>query len=117
MHSEANIIFGTVIDDTLGDEVRVTVIAAGFDQVPGPDTKKPQPVTQHSGDDAEKDSDASGTAGKHGAFAGGAAAATRSQESASGFDEAITTPAVEAELNDPEFLDDEDELDIPEFLK
>jgi cell division protein FtsZ len=30
-HSEANIIFGTVIDDTLGDEVRVTVIAAGFD--------------------------------------------------------------------------------------
>ena len=28
---EANIIFGTVIDDTLGDEVRVTVIAAGFD--------------------------------------------------------------------------------------
>ena len=30
-HPEANIIFGTVIDDTLGDEVRVTVIAAGFD--------------------------------------------------------------------------------------
>ena len=30
-HEEANIIFGTVIDDSLGDEVRVTVIAAGFD--------------------------------------------------------------------------------------
>ncbi|GAB2502591.1 cell division protein FtsZ [Promicromonospora xylanilytica] len=30
-HPEANIIFGTVIDDALGDEVRVTVIAAGFD--------------------------------------------------------------------------------------
>src|SRR5690606_57428 len=30
-HIEANIIFGTVIDDSLGDEVRVTVIAAGFD--------------------------------------------------------------------------------------
>ena len=30
-HPEANIIFGTVIDDSLGDEVRVTVIAAGFD--------------------------------------------------------------------------------------
>ncbi|MGZ4742636.1 MAG: cell division protein FtsZ, partial [Oryzihumus sp.] len=27
----ANIIFGAVIDDALGDEVRVTVIAAGFD--------------------------------------------------------------------------------------
>lgn len=31
-HPEANIIFGAVIDDALGDEVRVTVIAAGFDQ-------------------------------------------------------------------------------------
>ncbi|MDQ6657003.1 MAG: cell division protein FtsZ [Actinomycetota bacterium] len=33
-HEEANIIFGTVIDDSLGDEVRVTVIAAGFDSTP-----------------------------------------------------------------------------------
>jgi cell division protein FtsZ len=30
-HEDANIIFGTVIDDALGDEVRVTVIAAGFE--------------------------------------------------------------------------------------
>jgi cell division protein FtsZ len=30
-HPDANIIFGTIIDDSLGDEVRVTVIAAGFD--------------------------------------------------------------------------------------
>src|ERR687893_743386 len=30
-HNEANIIFGATIDDALGDEVRVTVIAAGFD--------------------------------------------------------------------------------------
>jgi cell division protein FtsZ len=31
-HPDANIIFGTVIDDAMGDEVRVTVIAAGFDR-------------------------------------------------------------------------------------
>jgi cell division protein FtsZ len=31
---DANIIFGAVIDDALGDEVRVTVIAAGFDEGP-----------------------------------------------------------------------------------
>ena len=31
-HAEANIIFGTVIDDSLGEEIRVTVIAAGFDR-------------------------------------------------------------------------------------
>ncbi len=30
-HPDARIIFGTTIDDALGDEVRVTVIAAGFD--------------------------------------------------------------------------------------
>ena len=37
---DANIIFGTVIDDALGDEVRVTVIAAGFDDV-APPVEKP----------------------------------------------------------------------------
>lgn len=37
-HPEANIIFGAVIDDALGDEVRVTVIAAGFDS--GAPTKR-----------------------------------------------------------------------------
>ena len=31
-HPDANIIFGAVVDDQLGDEVRVTVIASGFDR-------------------------------------------------------------------------------------
>jgi cell division protein FtsZ len=31
-HPDANIIFGAVLDDQLADEVRITVIAAGFDQ-------------------------------------------------------------------------------------
>ena len=43
-HPDANIIFGAVIDDTLGDEVRVTVIAAGFDGG-NPPTRRGQPVT------------------------------------------------------------------------
>jgi len=38
-HPDANIIFGAVIDDALGDEVRVTVIAAGFDGT-GPNYRK-----------------------------------------------------------------------------
>jgi cell division protein FtsZ len=42
-HPEANIIFGTVIDDSLGDEVRVTVIAAGF-EAGGPTHKKLEPA-------------------------------------------------------------------------
>jgi cell division protein FtsZ len=35
-HQDANIIFGAVIDDEMGDEVKVTVIAAGFDRFDGP---------------------------------------------------------------------------------
>jgi len=61
-HPDANIIFGNVIDDALGDTVRVTVIAAGFDQYEGsqsagsarmaPDTPAkgaPRPETAESG--------------------------------------------------------------------
>ncbi|EPH02620.1 cell division protein FtsZ [Propionibacterium sp. oral taxon 192 str. F0372] len=33
-HEDANIIFGTVINEALGDELRITVIAAGFDEKP-----------------------------------------------------------------------------------
>ena len=44
--SEANIIFGAVIDDALGDEVRVTVIAAGFDES---GTRRPRPARVASG--------------------------------------------------------------------
>jgi cell division protein FtsZ len=32
-HPDANIIFGAVVDDALGEEVRVTVVAAGFDKM------------------------------------------------------------------------------------
>jgi cell division protein FtsZ len=48
-HQDANIIFGTVIDDEMGDEVRVTVIAAGFERWDGggsrPSGREPRPVT------------------------------------------------------------------------
>jgi len=40
-HPDANIIFGSVIDESIGEAVRVTVIAAGFD---GPSNTKAAPV-------------------------------------------------------------------------
>ncbi len=46
-HEDANIIFGTVIDDALGDEVRVTVIAAGFE---GGQPPRRQPGISRSAD-------------------------------------------------------------------
>ena len=39
-HPDANIIFGAVVDDALGEEVRVTVVAAGFDKV-SPSAREP----------------------------------------------------------------------------
>jgi cell division protein FtsZ len=44
---EANIIFGAVIDDALGDEVRVTVIAAGFDDATNRHARLARMSTSH----------------------------------------------------------------------
>ena len=44
-HADANIIFGAVIDDEMGDEVKVTVIAAGFDRLDGPAVPARAPTT------------------------------------------------------------------------
>jgi len=46
---DANIIFGAVIDDALGDEVRVTVIAAGFDEAGTRRVLPAQPVLARPG--------------------------------------------------------------------
>ena len=46
VHPEASIIFGTVIDDTQGDQVKVTVIAAGFDGGAPPSNKSTSPVSK-----------------------------------------------------------------------
>jgi len=40
-HDDANIIFGAVIDESLTDEIRITVIATGFGEIK--DEKKPAP--------------------------------------------------------------------------
>lgn len=51
-HPDAHIIFGASIDEDLDDELRVVVIATGFDNVPesakGPDGKAVPPVNQQS---------------------------------------------------------------------
>lgn len=43
VHPDANIIFGAVIDDTQGDQVKVTVIAAGFDGGTPPSIRSTSP--------------------------------------------------------------------------
>lgn len=45
-HDDANIIFGAVIDDSLTDEIRITVIATGFGEVK--EERKPAPTNVSS---------------------------------------------------------------------
>jgi len=85
---DANIIFGAVIDDALGDEVRVTVIAAGFDdqQRPSrPATVTAVPVAGGRSPAAQSAAGASNGAGTPGGnSANGAPAAASNQGAASG---------------------------------
>jgi cell division protein FtsZ len=48
-HPDANIIFGATIDDAIGDEVRITVIAAGFDRFDGDRPEDRRPSRRSSG--------------------------------------------------------------------
>ena len=64
-HQDANIIFGTVIDDSLGDEVRVTVIAAGFD-ASGPGRKPIVGSGQSTGQSSSSGGASTIAAAKHG---------------------------------------------------
>jgi len=102
VHPEANIIFGAVIDDTLGDEVRVTVIAAGFDggePVPKAlETKRTNFVAAEAGTPVAP-----------------AAAAEPRPEPAPWTPEPESVPSAPV---DRTFDDDENnDLDIPDFLK
>ena len=105
-HPEANIIFGTVIDDSLGDEVRVTVIAAGFDPsgasckpvVVGDATVKPVAAAAGS-------SIASGSAG---------------QLSSSLFESIDSREPVKVPAHtngSTPFGDDDDDVDVPPFMR
>ena len=106
-HPDANIIFGAVIDDALGDEARVTVIAAGFDAV-----------------NPETNSNASTAAATQASFGGSTApaapaangygynapAAAPASTGAAGFDVDLPPVVEEAPAR-------RDTLDVPDFLK
>ena len=100
VHPDANIIFGAVIDDSLGDEVRVTVIAAGFD----PATQaKPVPAAWPTEEPAES--------------------LDATDETPAWLSEATTEAPVVAEAEPEEAplfaseMGDDQELDVPDFLR
>jgi len=91
-HPDANIIFGAVIDDNMGDEVRVTVIAAGFER-------------WEEGGRAASAGTASAGSGNSGS-AGGSLGL-----------EPVSTVDIFADAEDEELDLGDDEFDVPSFLR
>jgi cell division protein FtsZ len=118
VHPEANIIFGTVIDDTLGDEVRVTVIAAGFEG--GEPTHREFPSARLGALEPETEALSTDTGSVMNGF-------TFSNGQTAGFGTApievdpfaaVPSPASYASIPiDTSFADDDSDLDVPEFMK
>lgn len=102
---DANIIFGTVIDDNLGDEVRVTVIATGFETKDQPDQSD---QTSHSSssifDDTAEDSDSKSETGSEQSHSDSSARSGLFPQSYS-----EKKPRYSTDLGD-------DDLDVPSFL-
>ncbi|MFG3114012.1 cell division protein FtsZ [Streptomyces sp. NPDC048197] len=135
-HPEANIIFGAVIDDALGDEVRVTVIAAGFDggQPPArrdqqaalssPKREEPAPAASRPAAPPEPRTPASSFGGLGSVPVRDAGAlADRGEpaaEPASSLGESAATPSSGPQVPParPSYSDSAaEELDVPDFLK
>ena len=90
---EANIIFGAVIDDALGDEVRVTVIAAGFDEAANNRSRSGRPIAAYQ---PSQGSDAFGTAWRPVSLPGLKDNAVHAGPASPGAGQGVAGPAVPA---------------------
>ncbi|GAA0490644.1 MULTISPECIES: cell division protein FtsZ [Streptomyces] len=123
-HPEANIIFGAVIDDALGDEVRVTVIAAGFDGGQPP-ARRENVISSSSGKREEPAAPASRPAAPpepRPAFGGLGSVPVRDEEPAPAepapVNEAPAPPVTPQVPPARPYTDTTaEELDVPDFLK
>ncbi|MCF8549056.1 MAG: cell division protein FtsZ [Pontimonas sp.] len=99
VHPDANIIFGAVIDDSLGDEVRVTVVAAGFDE----SQQRASAAVAPASDGESQPSSAGATPEAEESWL------LPSEERPASVPEEAPAFAAEA--------DEDNELDVPEFLR
>ncbi|MEU6832968.1 cell division protein FtsZ [Nocardia beijingensis] len=129
-HIEANIIFGTVIDDSLGDEVRVTVIAAGFDGG-GParrtfetsargtiGTARSGEIGQsRTSEIAARGSDSTSSASVTGTPGRGTLPSYRDTERPRTLGETSVTSGTRSPITPPDAGDDDDDVDVPSFMR
>ncbi|NEE03098.1 cell division protein FtsZ [Phytoactinopolyspora halotolerans] len=142
-HDEANIIFGAVIDDALGDEVRVTVIAAGFeggfpprrelgtvrradgqgDGSGGASHAPPPPEEEQAGREARTDRAAPASSGTdHSSGSAGVGSASSASPGAGADREnnrprATEQPEPSRQREQRRIVPPDDDLDVPDFLK
>jgi len=110
VHPEANIIFGAIIDDALGDEVRITVIAAGFDGgTPPKRRERPAARPQQTQEEVR-----AAVASRRESEPAAAEQAPARQETPAEQQAAVPVGARQHAV--PVHYDD-DELDVPDFLK
>ncbi|MDJ1135328.1 cell division protein FtsZ [Streptomyces iconiensis] len=129
-HPEANIIFGAVIDDALGDEVRVTVIAAGFDggQPPSKKGEKALGSSSSTSSSSYKEESTStpsaDTEPERPSFGGLGTVAPREEEKPARAEPAPVSEVPPPPASSPQvpparpYQDSQaEELDVPDFLK
>ena len=122
-HPEANIIFGATIDDALGDEVRVTVIAAGFDGGDAQATRRRVGLQAHAGPadpggDPPRRPGPGRREGQERTTRGPPPPARRRQRpEARGRSGPQSSPSTPAPREPRPMQFDDDDLDVPDFLK
>lgn len=114
VHPEANIIVGSAIDESMGDQIRITVIAAGFDQVDK--TSRAAQSNQTGQPSVPPRVDEQGAASKE---ATPAAAQHQGQDQGQQIPDSIEEDADSdvPEVVEPVMPPGRDSLDVPDFLK
>ena len=133
---DANIIFGTIIDDNLGDEVRVTIIATGFDaaanqldQGASAPQSEQEPTPRQDPTPAPTQQPAQGSGSTRGSLFESAREQRGGEENYPGrhrYDErpsrgdrsgGLFTDGRRSERIDPRDDEDDDDLDVPSFMR
>jgi cell division protein FtsZ len=126
VHPDANIIFGAVIDDTQGDQVKVTVIAAGFDGGAPPSNRSTSPMSKKVLDetplaaavavDLAADGQTPSIPVTPDSFSDGAFNSTHISDEDDNFDNLFGDAPATSNAVDLDG-DDDGDLDVPDFLR
>jgi cell division protein FtsZ len=128
VHPDANIIFGAVIDDTQGDQVKVTVIAAGFDGGSPPSNRSTSPMSKRVLDetplaaavavDLARDGETPSIPLTPESFSDGAFSSPAIEDEDDNFDNLFgEAQATSSHTDGDSDVEDDGDLDVPDFLR